>query len=162
MITPPHRKMRRNPLAWYEQLYREQCKGHSRLRIGVEHAIAHLKNWRSLSRHLPRRALFEHNILAAAGLLSDFQHVSRPPSVRRARAPTRPALASSATMPRRFALDRRVAARGRRSPVAGRSWTLGVREPSAAGGLLLAHELDDAPARGGVRDLEVGGGPGDR
>ncbi|UGT60371.1 transposase [Nocardia asteroides] len=80
VITPPHRKMRRNPPAWYEQLYREQRKAHSRLRIRVEHAIAHLKNWRSLSRHLPRRASFAHNILAAAGLLSDFQHVSRPQS----------------------------------------------------------------------------------
>ncbi|WP_280370157.1 transposase [Nocardia wallacei] len=82
VITPPHRKFRRNPPAWYEQLHREQCRAHFRLRIRVEHAIAHLKNWRSLSCHLPRRATFENTILAIAGLLSDFQHTIRPAPAR--------------------------------------------------------------------------------
>lgn len=58
--------------------------------------------------------------------------------------------------------DHRIAARGRR-PAAARS-ALGVvfRRSGAAGGHLLAHESDDAAARGGVRGVEVGRGPGDR
>lgn len=74
VITPPHRKFRKNPPAWYEKTHREQCRQHSSQRIRVEHGIAHLKNWRSLTRHTGRRENFDTTIRAVAGLLSDQQH----------------------------------------------------------------------------------------
>ncbi|MEV6365245.1 transposase family protein [Nocardia asteroides] len=77
VITPPHRKFRRNPPAWYEQHHRAERQAHSRRRIRVEHGIAHLKNWRALARHLTRREGFDHTVRAVAGLLSDHQHTDR-------------------------------------------------------------------------------------
>ncbi len=74
VVTPPHRK---NPPTWYEQHHAAQRTAHSRRRIRVEHGIAHLKNWRSLTRHLVRRTTFDHTIRAVAGLLSDHQHRDR-------------------------------------------------------------------------------------
>jgi hypothetical protein len=43
-----------------------------------EHGIAHLKNWRSLARHLGRREILDDTVRAVAGLLSDHQHTDRP------------------------------------------------------------------------------------
>lgn len=77
VITPPHRKFRRNPPAWYEQHHRTQRQAHSRHRIRVGHAIAGLKNWRALTRHLTRRTGFDPTVRAIAGLLSDHQHIDR-------------------------------------------------------------------------------------
>ncbi|MBA8931332.1 hypothetical protein BC739_008579 [Kutzneria viridogrisea] len=77
IVTPPHRKFRRNPPAWYEKHYSAQRKAHSSQRIRVEHGIGHLKNWRSLARHLVRRDTFNHTVRAVAGLLSDHQHSDR-------------------------------------------------------------------------------------
>ncbi|WP_352231685.1 transposase family protein [Actinokineospora sp. NBRC 105648] len=77
IVTPPHRKFRRKPPVWYEEHHAAQRKAHSSQRIRVEHGIAHLKNWRSLARHLVRRTTFDHTIRAVAGLLSDHQHRDR-------------------------------------------------------------------------------------
>ncbi|MFJ8785282.1 transposase family protein [Streptomyces sp. NPDC102476] len=55
VVTPPHRKFKKNSPAWYEERHEQQRKAHSSRRIRVEHGIAHLKNWRALARHLGRR-----------------------------------------------------------------------------------------------------------
>lgn len=55
VVTPPHRKFKKNAPDWYEEMYECQRKAHSSRRIRVEHGIAHLKNWRALARHLGRR-----------------------------------------------------------------------------------------------------------
>ncbi len=55
MVTPPHRKFKKNAPDWYEEMHERQRKAHSSRRIRVEHGIAHLKNWRALARHLGRR-----------------------------------------------------------------------------------------------------------
>ncbi|MFD9734959.1 transposase family protein [Umezawaea sp. NPDC059074] len=77
VITPPYRKFRKNPSSWYEEIHTRQRKAHSSRRIRVEHGIAHLKNWRSLTRHLGRRESFADTVRAVAGLLSDHQHHDR-------------------------------------------------------------------------------------
>ncbi|WP_240803230.1 transposase family protein [Streptomyces sp. A1499] len=55
VLTPPHRKFKKNAPDWYEEMYERQRKAHSSRRIRVEHGIVHLKNWRALARHLGRR-----------------------------------------------------------------------------------------------------------
>jgi hypothetical protein len=50
-----------------------QRKAHSSRRIGVEHGIGHLKNWRALARHHGRREHMSDIIRAVAGLLSHQQ-----------------------------------------------------------------------------------------
>ncbi|MFF3673658.1 transposase family protein [Streptomyces sp. NPDC002120] len=45
VVTPPHRKFKKNAPDWYEEMYERQRKAHSSRRIRVEHGIAHLKNW---------------------------------------------------------------------------------------------------------------------
>ncbi|WP_461028360.1 transposase [Streptomyces sparsus] len=75
VITPPHRKFKRNAPDWYEEMYERQRKAHSSRRIRVEHGIAHLKNWRALARHLGRRDYMSDTIQAVAGLLSHQQTV---------------------------------------------------------------------------------------
>ena len=70
VVTPPIRKFKKNAPDWYEPIYQRQRKAHSSRRIRVEHGIAHLKNWRSLSRHLGRREHMSHTVQAVAGLLS--------------------------------------------------------------------------------------------
>jgi hypothetical protein len=52
VVTPPHRKFRKNAPDWHEQMHERQRKVHSSRRIRVEHGIAHLKNRRILVRHL--------------------------------------------------------------------------------------------------------------
>jgi hypothetical protein len=49
-----------------------QRKAHSHRRVRVEHTIAHLKNWRSLTHHAAPS--FADTIQAIAGLLSDRGH----------------------------------------------------------------------------------------
>ncbi|MFE2879014.1 transposase family protein [Streptomyces roseus] len=44
VVTPAHRKFKRNPLDWYEEIYERQRKAHSSRWIRVEDGIAHLKN----------------------------------------------------------------------------------------------------------------------
>ncbi|CAL9553996.1 hypothetical protein SUDANB58_04505 [Streptomyces sp. enrichment culture] len=73
VITPPHRKFKKNAPDWYEEMYERQRKAHSSRRIRVEHGIAHLKNWRVLTRHLGRREHMSHAVQAVAGLLSHQQ-----------------------------------------------------------------------------------------
>ncbi|WP_437080817.1 transposase family protein [Streptomyces sp. enrichment culture] len=72
VITPPHRKFKNAP-DWYEEMYERQRREHSSRRIRVEHGIAHLKNWRALTRHLGRREHISHTVQAIAGLLSHQQ-----------------------------------------------------------------------------------------
>ncbi|WP_405576257.1 transposase family protein [Streptomyces sp. NBC_01092] len=73
VVTPPHRKFKKNAPAWYEERHELQRKAHSSRRIRVEHGIAHLKNWRVLARHHGRREHMSDIIQAVAGLLSHQQ-----------------------------------------------------------------------------------------
>ncbi|MEV7279280.1 transposase family protein [Streptomyces sp. NPDC093111] len=73
VVTPPHRRFKKDAPAWYEEMYERQRKAHSSRRIRVEHGIAHLKNWRSLARHLGRREHISDTVQAVAGLLSHQQ-----------------------------------------------------------------------------------------
>ncbi|MFD8125419.1 transposase family protein [Streptomyces albidoflavus] len=73
VVTPPHRKFKKNPPQWYEEMYERQRKAHSSRRIRVEHGIGHLKNWRSLARHHGRREHMSDIVQAVAGLLSHQQ-----------------------------------------------------------------------------------------
>ncbi|MGW9241309.1 transposase family protein [[Kitasatospora] papulosa] len=73
VVTPPHRKFKKNAPDWYEEMYERQRKAHSSRRIRVEHGIAHLKNWRALARHLGRREHMSDTVQAVAGLLSHQQ-----------------------------------------------------------------------------------------
>ncbi|MFF5767783.1 transposase family protein [Streptomyces tanashiensis] len=73
VVTPPHRKFKKNPPDWYEDMHERQRKAHSSRRIRVEHGIAHLKNWRALARHLGRREAMSDTAQAIAGLLSHQQ-----------------------------------------------------------------------------------------
>lgn len=73
VVTPPHRKFKKNAPDWHEEMYERQRKAHSSRRIRVEHGIAHLKNWRALARHLGRREHMSATVQAVAGLLSHQQ-----------------------------------------------------------------------------------------
>ena len=73
------RLFKKNAPDWYEPIYQQQRKAHSSRRIRVEHGIAHLKNWRSLARHLGRREHMSHTVQAVAGLLSLQQNKNAPP-----------------------------------------------------------------------------------
>ncbi|WP_405467653.1 transposase family protein [Streptomyces canus] len=73
VVTPPHRKFKKNAPAWYEERHELARKAHSSRRIRVEHGIAHLKNWRALTRHLGRREHMSDIVQAVAGLLSHQQ-----------------------------------------------------------------------------------------
>ncbi len=73
VVTPPHRKFKKNAPAWYEERHERQRKAHSSRRVRVEHGIAHLKNWRALARHLGRREHMSDIVQAVAGLLSHQQ-----------------------------------------------------------------------------------------
>ncbi|MFE3934736.1 transposase family protein [Streptomyces goshikiensis] len=80
VVTPPHRKFKKNPPEWYEEIYERQRKAHSSRRIRLEHGIAHLKNWRALARHHGRRDHMSDTIQAIAGLLSHQQTATRRPN----------------------------------------------------------------------------------
>ncbi|WP_251073574.1 transposase family protein [Streptomyces sp. ISL-111] len=47
IVTPPHRKFKKNAPDWYGEMHERRRKAHSSRRIRVEHDIAHLKNWRA-------------------------------------------------------------------------------------------------------------------
>ncbi|MFD8635955.1 transposase [Streptomyces sp. NPDC059533] len=70
VVTPPHRKFKKNPPEWYEEIYERRRKAHSSRRIRVGHGIAHLKNWRSPTRHLGRHEHMSDTVQAVVGLLS--------------------------------------------------------------------------------------------
>lgn len=72
--TPKHHKKRLENMPGITELRDAQRKAHAHRRVRVEHTIAHLKNWRSLTRHLGRRTILDDTIRAIAGLLSDHQH----------------------------------------------------------------------------------------
>ncbi|MFJ4689546.1 transposase family protein [Streptomyces sp. NPDC088789] len=73
VVTPPHRKFKKNASDWYEEIYERQRKAHSSRRIRVEHGITHLKNWRALARHLGRCEHMSDTVQAIADLLSHQQ-----------------------------------------------------------------------------------------
>ncbi|MFJ8450451.1 transposase family protein [[Kitasatospora] papulosa] len=79
VVTPAHRKFKKNAPDWYEEMDERQRKAHSLRRIRVEHGIAHLKNWRALARHLGRREHMSDTVQAVAGLLSHQQTVDLGP-----------------------------------------------------------------------------------
>ncbi|MYR91026.1 transposase, partial [Streptomyces sp. SID685] len=66
VVTPPHRKFKKDAPDWYEEMHERQRKAHSSRRIRVEHGIAHLKNWRALARHLGRREHMSDIVQAVA------------------------------------------------------------------------------------------------
>lgn len=78
VVTPPHRKFKKNPPDWCEEMHERRRKAHSSRRIRVEHGIAHLKNWRALARHHGRREHMTEIIQAVAGLLSHQQTAITP------------------------------------------------------------------------------------
>ncbi|MFD7961278.1 transposase family protein [Streptomyces zaomyceticus] len=80
VVTPPHRKFKKNAPDWYEEMHERQRKAHSSRRIRVEHGIAHLKNWRALTRHLGRREHISDTVQAVAGLLSHQQTADPSPA----------------------------------------------------------------------------------
>ncbi|WP_237297271.1 transposase family protein [Streptomyces sp. 3211] len=45
VVTPPHRKFKKSPPAWYKEIYERRGKAHSSPRIRIEHGVAHLKRW---------------------------------------------------------------------------------------------------------------------
>ncbi|WP_338704063.1 transposase family protein (plasmid) [Streptomyces sp. Q6] len=73
VVTPPHRKFKKNPPEWYEEMHEPQRKAHFSRRIRVEHGIGHVKNWRALARHHGRREHMSDIVQAVAGLLSHQQ-----------------------------------------------------------------------------------------
>ncbi|MEU8497569.1 transposase family protein [Streptomyces lavendulae] len=77
VVTPPHRKFKKNPLDWYEELYERQRKAYSSCRLRVEHGIAHLENWRALARDHGRRDHISCTIQAIAGLLTHQESATR-------------------------------------------------------------------------------------
>lgn len=79
VVTPTqkHHKKRLEAMPGIAELRAAQRKAHARRRVPVEHGIAHLKNWRSLARHLGRREILDDTVRAIAGLLSDQQHTDR-------------------------------------------------------------------------------------
>ncbi|MFI1654912.1 transposase family protein [Streptomyces sp. NPDC020472] len=72
-VAPPHRKFKKNAPDGYEDMYERQREAHSSRRIRVEHGIAHLKDWRALTRRLGRREHISDTVQAVAGLLSHQQ-----------------------------------------------------------------------------------------
>jgi hypothetical protein len=80
VVTPTlkHQKKRLEQMPGIAELRDAQRKSHSRRRVRVEHTIAHMKNWRSLTRHLGRRDTLDDTVRAVAGLLSDHQHTQPP------------------------------------------------------------------------------------
>jgi hypothetical protein len=54
VVTPTlkHQKKRLERMPGIAELRDAQRKSHARRRVRVEHTIAHMKNWRSLTRHL--------------------------------------------------------------------------------------------------------------
>ncbi|MER5347139.1 transposase family protein [Streptomyces mirabilis] len=89
VMTPPHRKFKKNAPAWYEERHELQRKAHSSRLIRVEHGIAHLKNWRALARYHGRREHMSDIVQAVAGLLS-HQQTATLGHVFRASTPTTP------------------------------------------------------------------------
>ncbi|MFS0693586.1 transposase family protein [Streptomyces nitrosporeus] len=73
VVTPPHRKPRKNAPDWYEETHQRQRKAHSSRRIRVRHNIAHLKNWRAPARHIGRREHMNDMVQTVAGLPSHQQ-----------------------------------------------------------------------------------------
>ncbi|MFI0818540.1 transposase family protein [Streptomyces sp. NPDC021098] len=83
VVTPPHRKFKKNAPTWYEEMHERQRKTHSSRRIRVEHGIAHLKNWRALARHFGRREHTSDTVQAVAALLSHQQTADLIPARRK-------------------------------------------------------------------------------
>ncbi|WP_432041022.1 transposase family protein [Streptomyces chartreusis] len=82
VVTPPHRKFKKNAPAWYEERHELRRKAHSSRRIRVGHGIAHLKNWQALARHLGRREHMSDIVQAVAGLPSHQQTATLTRSLR--------------------------------------------------------------------------------
>ncbi|MEF9886899.1 transposase family protein [Streptomyces sp. P9-A4] len=76
VVTPPHRKFKKDAPDWYEEMHERRRKAHSSRRIRVEHGIAHLKKWRALARHHGRREHMTDTVQAIADLLSHQQTIT--------------------------------------------------------------------------------------
>ncbi|MFE7859296.1 transposase [Streptomyces sp. NPDC057403] len=73
VVTPPHRKFKKNTPDWYEEIHEQRRKAHSSRRIRAEHGVAHLKNWPALARHHGRREQTSDVNQAVTTLLSHQQ-----------------------------------------------------------------------------------------
>jgi hypothetical protein len=58
--TPKHQNKQLERMPGITELRDTQRKPHSRRRVRVDHTIAYLKNWHSLTRHLGRRTIRRH------------------------------------------------------------------------------------------------------
>ncbi|MFF0561996.1 transposase family protein [Streptomyces sp. NPDC004266] len=82
-VAPPHRKFKKNAPDGYEDMYERRRKAHSSRRIRGEHGIAHLKDWRALTRRLGRREHISDTVQTVAGLLSHQQTADLIPTQQR-------------------------------------------------------------------------------
>ncbi|MFD4314928.1 transposase family protein [Streptomyces sp. NPDC058548] len=80
VVTPPHRKFKKNAPDWYEERYERQRKAHSSRRTRVEHGITHLKNWRFLTRHLGRREHMSDTVQACVSALRSGSYGTKTPN----------------------------------------------------------------------------------
>ncbi|WP_241833347.1 hypothetical protein [Streptomyces caatingaensis] len=78
VVTRPHRKFRKDPPPWYEEMHAREKHAHSSRRIRVEHGIAHLKDWRTLARHHGHRETLPETMQAVAAVVSHRQSATRP------------------------------------------------------------------------------------
>ncbi|MGW1616090.1 transposase family protein [Streptomyces sp. NPDC002285] len=105
VVTPPHRKFKKNPPSWYEERHEQLRKAHSSRRIRAEHGIAHLKNWRALARHLGRREHMSDIVQAVARLLSHQQTTTLYRSLRVTRPAQQPSTYHGQPCTRSLGLD---------------------------------------------------------
>ncbi|MFF4738201.1 transposase family protein [Streptomyces sp. NPDC001262] len=78
IISPPHRKFRKNRHLDARKVHAQAKHAHSSRRIRVGHGIACLKNLRSPARHHGRREQLPETVQTAAALVSHQQSVTRP------------------------------------------------------------------------------------
>ncbi len=85
VITPrPARRKNQLPVPpAVAAAHEAERRAQSAQRIRVEHGISHLRNWRSLARHLARREHVDAMLTAVAGLVSSQERAPRPDQLHR-------------------------------------------------------------------------------
>jgi hypothetical protein len=80
VVTPPGKRRGKHleHVQWLMAHHEQAHSAHSSRRIPVEHGIAHLKNWKALTRHHGHRHHLPDTVQAVAGLLSDQQAAEQP------------------------------------------------------------------------------------
>ncbi|MFJ4866842.1 transposase [Streptomyces sp. NPDC088748] len=103
VVTPPHRRFKKNPPDCYEGIHERRRKAHASRRIRVEHGIAHLKNRRALTRHHGRREHMSDTVQTVAGC----SRTSRPQTSARNQRPENPRTAEPRRLTANHARARR-------------------------------------------------------